>query len=72
MAIAHDEPEGSGPPAVIVSVIVLLALIAVLFYGLAALHWFGFDSPASIGTAPSVTPSPSASATAAASASASP
>jgi len=51
MAMVHDDPEGSGPAAVIVSVVVLLALVVVLFYGLAALHWFGFDSPTSVGTA---------------------
>jgi len=53
-------------------VIVLIIVIVVLFYGLAGLHWFGFDQPASVGTAPSATPAPSEAASAAASASASP
>ena len=75
MAVVEEEPEpGAGPAVVIITVIVLILLIAVLFYGLAGLHWFGFDQPASVGTAPSVTPTPteSAAASAAASATASP
>jgi hypothetical protein len=50
-------------------VIVLIILIVILFYGLAVQHWFGFDQPASVGAAPSVTPAPSASAAASAAAS---
>jgi hypothetical protein len=50
---------------------VLILLIAVLFYGLAVQHWFGFDQPATVGAAPSVTPTPTPSATASAAASAS-
>jgi hypothetical protein len=75
MAVVEEEPApGAGPAVVILTVIVLIVLIGVLFYGLAAQHWFGFDQAASVGAAPSVTPSPSASAatSAAASASASP
>ena len=70
MAVVEEEPgPGAGPVAVIVTVIVLILLLAILFWGLAGLHWFGFNSPASVGTAPSVTPTPSASATASPSAS---
>ncbi len=76
MAIVETEPEGRGPNVVIATVVVLLLALALLFYGLAGLHWFGFNSPPAVGTAPSVTPapaaSPSESATASASASASP
>jgi hypothetical protein len=75
MAVVEEEPEpGAGPAIVIITVIVLIAAIVVLFYGLAVLHWFGFDQPAAVGAAPSVTPTPaaSASASAAASTSASP
>ena len=70
MAVVEDEPQpGAGPAAVIITVIVLIIAIGVLFYGLAALHWFGFDQPASVGAAPSVTPTPAASASAPTSAS---
>jgi hypothetical protein len=74
MAVVEEEPEpGAGPTVVIITVIVLIVLIVVLFYGLAVLHWFGFDQAATVGAAPSVvptpTPSPSEAASAAASAS---
>jgi len=73
MAVVEEEPEpGAGPAGVIITVIALILLIAVLFYGLAGLHWFGFDQPPTVGAAPSVTPTPTASASAAASATASP
>jgi hypothetical protein len=72
MAVVEEEPEpGAGPAVVIITVIVLIVLIAVLFYGLAVQHWFGFDQPATVGAAPSVTPTPTPSATASAAASAS-
>jgi hypothetical protein len=72
MAVVEEEPEpGAGPAVVIITVIVLIILIVVLFYGLAVQHWFGFDQPATVGAAPSVTPTPTPSATAAASAAAS-
>jgi hypothetical protein len=73
MGVVEEEPEpGAGPAVVIITVIVLIILIGVLFYGLAGLHWFGFDQPATVGAAPSVTPTPTPSASALASASASP
>jgi hypothetical protein len=73
MAVVEEEPDpGAGPAVVIITVIVLIILIGVLFYGLGGLHWFGFDQPATVGTAPSVIPTPTPSASAAASASASP
>src|ERR1700674_5333993 len=75
MAVVEEEPQpGAGPAVVIITVVVLIILIGVLFYGLAAQHWFGFDQPASVGAAPSVTPTPTPSVTpsVAASASASP
>src|SRR5207302_7233849 len=75
MAVVEEEAEpGAGPAVVIVTVVVLIVLIVVLFYGLAVLHWFGFDQPATVGAAPSVVPtaSPSEAASDAASASASP
>ena len=73
MAVVEEEPEpGAGPAVVIITVIVLILLIALLFYGLAVQHWFGFDQPATVGAAPSVTPTPTPSASASASASASP
>jgi hypothetical protein len=73
MAVVEEEPQpGAGPAVVIITVIVLIILIAVLFYGLAVQHWFGFDQPATVGAAPSVTPAPTPSASASASASASP
>jgi hypothetical protein len=72
MAVVEEEPEpGAGPAIVIITVIVLIILIIVLFYGLAVLHWFGFDQAATVGAAPSVTPAPTPSATAAASTAAS-
>ncbi|HXM53550.1 MAG TPA: hypothetical protein VN913_09755 [Candidatus Binatus sp.] len=72
MAVVEEEPDpGAGPAVVIITVIVLIVLIGVLFYGLAVLHWFGFDQPPSVGAAPSVTPTPTPSATASAAASAS-
>jgi len=72
MGVIESEPEGRGPAVVIASVVVLIVAIVVLFYGLAALHWFSFDSPPSVGAAPSVTPTPTASPSASASAAASP
>jgi hypothetical protein len=73
MAVVEEEPEpGAGPAVVIITVIVLIILVGVLFYGLAGLHWFGFDQAPTVGAAPSVTPTPTLSASAAASASASP
>jgi hypothetical protein len=73
MAVVEDEPEpGAGPTVVIIAVIVLIILIAVLFYGLAALHWFGFDQPPAVGAAPSFVPTASPSEAASAAASASP
>ena len=56
MAVVEEEPEpGAGPAVVIVTVIALIILIVILFYGLAVQHWFGFDQPATVGAAPSVT-----------------
>src|ERR1700737_3601736 len=49
----------------------LVNVVLVLFFGLAVPHWFGFDQPATVGAAPSVTPTPSASAAASAAAAAS-
>jgi hypothetical protein len=72
MAAVEEEPQpGAGPAVVIITVVALVILIGVLFYGLAAQHWFGFDQTAPVGAAPSATPSPSASAAASAAASAS-
>jgi hypothetical protein len=67
MAIEEEAEPGAGPLVVIVTVIILIAILVILFWGLAAQHWFGFNSPPSVGTAPSVTPTPSASASASAS-----
>ena len=63
MAVVDEDLEpGPGPAVVLVTVIVLIVVLAILFYGLVSLHWFGFDSPPSVGTAPTVVPpSPSAS-----------
>jgi hypothetical protein len=61
-AVEEDLEPGPGPAIVIVTVIVLIIALAILFYGLVSLHWFGFDSPASVGATPTVVPpSPSAS-----------
>jgi len=51
--------RGAGPAIVAITVIVLIVLLAIVFYGLIGLHWFGFDVPAAVGASPSVTPSPS-------------
>jgi len=72
MGVVETDSEGRGPVVTIVAVIVLILAIVVLFYGLAALHWFGFDAPPAVGAAPSVTPTPASSPSASASASASP
>jgi hypothetical protein len=68
MAIVEEEAEpGAGPLATLVAVIVFLLVVVLLFWGLAGQHWFGFNQPASVGTAASVTPTPAASASASAS-----
>ncbi|HET9849077.1 MAG TPA: hypothetical protein VFR68_11035 [Candidatus Dormibacteraeota bacterium] len=72
MAVEQDSEPGAGPALVIIAVVVFIVVLVIVFWGLAGLHWFGFNTPASVGTAPSVTPTPTASASAAASASASP
>ena len=55
MAVVEEEPgPGIGAAVVIVSVIVLIIVLVVLFYGLAAQHWFGFNSPPTVGASPSV------------------
>jgi len=55
MAVVEEEPgAGAGPVVVIVTVVLLIVVLVVLFWGLAGLHWFGFNQPASVGTAPSV------------------
>jgi hypothetical protein len=62
MAVVEEELEpGPGPAIVIVTAIVLIIALAILFYGLVSLHWFGFDSPASVPDTPTVVPSPAAS-----------
>lgn len=71
VGMVETEPEGRGPVVTIVAVIVLIVAIAVLFYGLAGLHWFGFDAPPDVGATPSVTPTPAASPSASGTASAS-
>jgi hypothetical protein len=62
MAVVEEELEsGPGPAIVVVTVILLIIALAILFYGLVSLHWFGFDSPASVGASPTVAPSSTAS-----------
>lgn len=63
MAVFDEDLEpGRGPVVVLVTVISLIFVLAILFYGLVSLHWFGFDSPASVSTTPTVAaPSPAAS-----------
>jgi len=67
--VTDGEPEESGTAVVLVVTIVLILLVAILFWGLAFQHWLGFDVPSSVNPAPSATPSPSASASASAAAS---
>ena len=51
MAVVEEEPgPGAGPRAVIVTVAVVILVLAILFWGLAGWHWFGYDSPASGGS----------------------
>ena len=54
------EPEASRPGAIVTIVVVVLFLLAIviLFIGLGGLHWFGFNHPAVVGTAPSQSPPP--------------
>jgi len=62
MAVVDEDLEpGAAPLIVVVTVIVLIVALAILFYGLVALRWFGFDSPATVGTSPTIVPSPTAS-----------
>lgn len=62
MALVERELEpGPGPTIAIITTIVLIIALAILFYGLISLHWFGFDSPASVGASPTVATSPTAS-----------
>jgi hypothetical protein len=62
MAVVEEDLEpGPGPVIVVVTVVVLIIALTILFYGLVSLHWFGFDSPASVGAAPTVSPSLAAS-----------
>jgi hypothetical protein len=62
MAVMEEDLEpGLGVAVVIVAVIVLIIALAILFYGLVSLHWFGFDSPANVPDTPTVVPSPAAS-----------
>ncbi|HEY9287302.1 MAG TPA: hypothetical protein VIT43_04680 [Candidatus Dormibacteraeota bacterium] len=55
----EDAGPGAGPVAVIVTVALLIVVLAIVFFGLSTLHWFGYNSPASVGTAPSVSPTAS-------------
>ena len=59
MAVVEEDLE-PGPSAaiVIIVVIVLMVGLSILFYGLVSLHWFGFNSPASVGASPTIPLSP--------------
>ena len=62
MAVVEEDLEpGPGPAIVIVTVIVVIIALSILFYGLVALHWFGFGEAATVSASPTVVPSPTAS-----------
>lgn len=59
MAIVEEDVEpGPGAAIAIIVVIVLIVGLSILFYGLVSLHWFGFNSLASVGASPTVPLSP--------------
>lgn len=61
MAAVVEEEPGSGAMLTTIIVVVFLIAVVILFFGLGYLHWFGFNQPAAVGTAPSSSPPPVAS-----------